>query len=763
MSDLIQIQVKAKEAAPNVPAPALDIEQLKARVQSSTGKEYWRSLEELSGHPDFTQLMAREFPTAPRDMAPLSRRDFVKLMGAAMALAGLSGCAFQPQEKIVPYVKQPDDIVPGIPQFYATAFNFGGFAQGVLAESNMGRPTKIEGNPDHPESGRRPGGGAATDIWMQSYVLDLYDPARSQNVLKNGAVATWDEFLGVLNDKAESLARTGGAGLRLLTGTVTSPTLLEQIASMKQRFPQAQWHHYEPVSWDNIYEGARLATGAAAQPLYDLTKASVILSLDANFLYDEPGHLAMARDWAAHRVVRKANKNSVRMNRTYMAESAPTVTGIKAEHRMRMRSSQIEGFARAVAAQLGVTGFSGTTLPDGVDAKAVSALVADLRAAGNGALVMAGYAQPASVHAIAHAINARLGAIGSTVRFVEPVVGAPIVNGARVTQAQSIKSLVDDMKDGKVDTLLIVGGNPCYDAPADVDFLGALKGTNVPTRIHLSAYEDETSGWCHWHVPESHSLEAWSDLRSYDGTASIVQPLIEPLYPATRNVHEVIAPLTNNPLRGSYDIVRSTYLKQAKQGSPIGTTGAYSGQGDLAFESRWQTIIHNGVVPNTAARPVIAAVRGNVAGSLTPAPALTVGNGTFELILRPDPSVWDGRYANNAWLQELPKPLSKLTWDNAALMSIQTSLNLGLDSESMVSITMGTKTLTVPVHRMPGVPEDTIVLYLGYGRTRGGPIGGNEEEQVGFDAYPLRNSSGLWHSTVQAKPASGSYQLSTLR
>ena len=759
----------------------LDLDAVRARLSEQNGQGFWRSLEELADEPEFARYLEREFPRqAPRDMAPIPRRDFLKLMGAALALAGVSGCAFQPREEIVPYVKQPEELTAGIPLFYATAMSMSGYALGLLAESHMGRPTKLEGNPDHPAS------LGAADVWAQASVLSLWDPDRSQAIRKIGGGASWDDFLGAMRDALEPQAATGGAGIHILTETITSPSMAAQMRAIKARFPNSQWHQYEPVSRDNVREGVRQSFGSGVEVLPRFDAADVILSLDCDFLLEEPGHVRNAREFSTRRRARRS-EGTTSMNRLYVAESTPSITGAMADHCVRTKASDIENIARAIAGRLGLTQFSEGAAPR-VDAKWLDAVVSDLQKARGRSIVCAGQNQPPVVHVLAHAINDRLGNLNATVRGVASVEAQP------TNQTQAIKRLHSEMKAGRVDVLLIVGGNPLYNAPADLDFQSLLdpqKNQRAPLSVHLSHYDDETSAWCTWHIPETHYLESWSDVRALDGTVSIVQPLIQPLYPEARSAHEVLAALTVQPNLSAYETVQSYWMEESSIGPRrMGATGAMqpgrpqassnrtggvlpggaqvngvqsSGSGALSggvmtaaqserFGKDWQKWIHDGIVPDTKAptRPL------TFRGAAVAAVQSTSKAGGMELMFRPDPTVWDGRYANNAWLQELPKPLTKLTWDNAAIVSFSTAQKLGVTNDDLVDLALNGRKIQAAIHILPGHPDDAVTLHLGYGRTRVGKIG----NETGFNAYKLRTSDAMWFASgLQVTPAKGRYTL----
>jgi MoCo/4Fe-4S cofactor protein with predicted Tat translocation signal len=528
------------EGAPQALSQAgrkLDLPGVRALLEKSHGREYWRSLEDLARTDAFQDLMHREFPRYASEWEDGdSRRNFIKLMGASLALAGLSACTRQPAELITPYVRQPEELVPGRPLFFATAMPLGAGSTGLLVESHEGRPTKVEGNADHPSLG-------ACDVYAQASVLGLYDPDRSQALTFEGEIRSWGAFLGAVQQAITQQKAKRGAGLRILTETVTSPTLAHQIEEMLAAFPAAKWHQWEPAGAHSSGAGARLAFGQPVNTVYDLRGADVIVSLDADFLSSGPGSLRYARQFSARRRVRG---DQTEMNRLYVVEPMPTPTGTKADHRMPLRAADVEQFAWSLAAALGADtgGRKGTATPAD---KWLVPLVRDLQKHKGASLVIAGEQQSAAVHALAHAMNAALGNVGKTVLYTEPVEADP------VDQVASLYDLVKDLDAGAVDLLLILGGNPAYNAPVELGFRDRLKKATL--RVHLSLQEDETSELCHWHLPTTHYLETWSDCRAHDGTVTIMQPLIAPLY-AGKSAHEVLTMLTGQPERTSYDIVK---------------------------------------------------------------------------------------------------------------------------------------------------------------------------------------------------------------
>jgi MoCo/4Fe-4S cofactor protein with predicted Tat translocation signal len=688
----------------------VDLASLRARLAATTGRRYWRSLEELADSEEFLELLHKEFPrqAAPL-LADLDRRQFLKLMGASLALAGLAGCTRQPTETIVPYVRMPEGIVPGQPLYFATAIPIGAVATGVLVESHVGRPTKIEGNPLHPAS------LGATDALVQASVLALYDPDRSQVVRHVDEILPWAAFDDAIGATVEAQARAQGAGLRILTGSVTSPTLAGQLREILARFPGARWHQYEPVSRDAARLGSRIAFGRPLDPVYRFERADVVLSLDADFLGSGAGVARYIRDFVSRRRLRDG---SAEMNRLYVAESTPTSTGAKADERLPLRASEIEGFTRALAGALGlaVAGSDG----GGPRAAWLDAVAADLAAHRGRSLVVAGGEQPPAVHALAYAINAKLGNLGETLVLIEPVDEEP------VDQTDSLRALVADMRSGAVEVLLILGGNPVYDAPADFDFAGALDAVRL--RIHLGLYDDETSRLCHWHLPEAHALESWGDARAYDGTVTILQPLIAPLY-GGRSSHEVLATVAGSAERSGYEILRAAWQVRA-------------GGGD--FERFWKRALNDGLVAGSARSPRTAALRSDWAAAIgdAPPPAAQAG-GDLEIVFRPDPAVLDGRFANNGWLQELPRPQTKLTWDNVAALAPATAERLGVRSGDVIELVVGDRRVAGPAWILPGHAPDSVTVTLGYGRTHAGQVGND----VGFDVYRIRTSDAPWFAT----------------
>ena len=663
----------------------------------------WRSLEELPAHAASGSEDRREQPSAsPVDFPAFDRRQFLRLAAASLSLAGAGGCSRAPQQTIVPYVHAPPQLVAGDPLYFATAANLCGAAQGLLVKSNYGRPTKIEGNPSHP------GSLGATDIFAQAAVLDLWDPDRAQAVRHRGQANTWDGFVAALSARISRLSVNAGTGLRILTESVTSPTLADQLHALLERFPGARWHQYQPINRDQAYEGSRLAFGEVLEARYHYDQARVVLSLDSDFL-GAPG-VRYARDFVT---ARRAGDAQPDPGRLYVVECTPTLTGSFADHRYAARFGQIEAIARALAQALGLP-VAGTldaaVLPSG----ALAACARDLKLNAGRALVVVGDAQPPIVHALAHAINEALANVGRTVSYTAPILALA------EPQGESLRILTEDMAAGQVDTLILLGGNPVYNAPADRRFGPRL--AKVGLSVHLSLYDDETSALCDWQIPQAHFLESWSDTRAFDGTVAIQQPLIAPLY-GGKSAHELLALLLGQTASNDYQTVRDFWTQARPQAD---------------VDALWDQALHRGAFEGSQlpARPAL------IRSDFLREPAPPAANSTeLDLVFAPDPTVWDGRFANNAWLQELPKPLTKLTWDNAALVGPKLAQRLGLVNEDQVELRYRGAVVLAPVWIVPGQPEATVTVSLGYGRSRAGRIGNG----AGFNAYLLRQSDEPWH------------------
>jgi molybdopterin-containing oxidoreductase family iron-sulfur binding subunit len=699
------------------PTKKLDLGTVRERIDDAiahdkaekTGPEYWRSLEELAGSPAFQEALHREFPKGASEwLDKASRRGFLKVMGASLGLAGMTGCVKLPLEPIVPYVRQPENVIPGRPMYYATAMTLGGYANPLLVESHLGRPTKVEGNDQHPAS------LGGTDIFAQASLLGLYDPDRSQTVNSMGDVRSWQAFLGAIRGPLSAQKSLQGAGIRILTTTTTSPTLADQLRNFLKIYPQAKWHVYESVNRDNVLEGAKMAFGQPVETRYDFSKADVIVSLDADFLSAGfPGNARYIRDFASRR-----NPDG-NMNRLYVIESTPSSTGAKADHRVSVRASE---FALLL--------YEDANWPYPAFVKSMHSELQNH--AGSGVIVVGDHLPP-QIHALAHALNVRFGNVGKTVFYTDPVDANPI------NQTESLKDLVADMQASKVDLLIILGGNPVYDAPADLNFADVLKSSKVPVRVHHGLYQDETAELCQWHVPATHELESWGDARACDGTVSIIQPLIAPLYNG-KSATEFVALLSGQAEATGYDLVRAYWQKQH--------TGA-------DFEQFWRKSLHDGWIEGTTLTPKSVSAKSSAAPATEPK---TADPSAIELNIRRDPTIYDGQFSNNGWLQELPKPMSKLTWDNAIQIGPKMAERLQLASEDVVELELNGKKVQGAVWIQAGHPDNSITITLGYGRKRAGRVG----TEQGFNAYELRTAANPWiASGVKITKTGAKYELAS--
>ena len=662
------------------------------------GRYRWRSLEEFNARV----APSPEFPEGAAE-APdgFSRRGFLQILGASAALASLAACR-PTRQKILPYVRPPEKaLLPGTALHYASALSLGGYATGVLVTSYDGRPTKVEGNPDHPASGGKVGSFELASI------LDLYDPRRAKGFVKDRTPLAYRALLRELSALAASHQQDGGARLRFLTGATGSPLLQELRRRVLARFPRARFHAYEAIPFDAVREGARLAFGRPLEPRHHLDRARVILSLDADFLAIGPEALRLSREFAARR------EPGPELSRLYVAEAQLSVTGATADHHLRMKPSEVLGFARAVAARLGgpLAALGGSTR----FGREAAAVADDLARQRGRSVVIAGPAQPPAVHALAHAINAALGNAGTTVDYLPPIFDD-------ATGPASLKELAAELASGQVDTLVITAHDPVYSAPADVDLTGAL--SKVARTLYLAYRDDETAARASWVLAASHPFETWGDARAQDGTVSIVQPLIQPLFESFSEV-ELLAGFVELADQGAYRILQDFWR----------------GRAGASFAGQWEGWLARGVVPDTAARAESPAPRADaIAAALQRAPA---PQAELELAFVPDYKTWDGRFAENAWLQELPHPITKMTWDNAAHLSPRTAQRLGIDGGKRLELRLGGRRLEAAAWIVPGHADDVVTLPLGYGRRRAGPVGTG----IGFDAGALRTSDAPWFAS----------------
>ena len=774
---------------------------MRDKILAESGKDYWRSVEEFADTPEFEEFVKREYPAHGQEWNdPVTRRSFLKVMGASLAFAGLSGCVIQPAEKIVPYVRQPEDVLPGKPMFFATAMSVKGVATGLLAKAFEGRPIKLEGNPEHP------GSLGATDVFAQASLLDMYDPDRSQEILYHGSPKTWLNFTTAFRAAVAENGKDGGAGVRILTETITSPTLQAQIKQLQTELPNMKWVQYEPVNNDNAIAGSKMAFGSPAHAVYKFDKAERVLLLDADiFSGSNPRYMADAVK------TRALPHEGGEMSRLYVVETTTTLAGSKADHRLAVKPSHVAEIAKAVAKAVGVSG-ANTTYAE--NAAWIAGVAKDLTEHKGRSLVVAGDNQPPMVHALANAINGALGNIGQTVTYTEPL------SPYEKTQVEQLRELVGDIDAGRVKMMVILGGNPAYNTPADLKLnLERLKD-KVPLRVHLGLHFDETAEISSWHIPAKHYLESWSDARAYDGSVTLIQPLIQPLY-GGKSAHEIVQLFfRENFDKKDLDIVKGYWQTQTitpaaaapavaapAAAEPAAEHGpnpqAHAGGSPIAqpsprdegsretitiaerpaatptpatrsaavtaapasprtFEDNWRKAVHDGFVPNTAFPA--KAVTANSA--FLSQPEVKPSGSGLEISILPDPSIYDGRFSNNGWLQELPNPLTKITWDNVALVSPKTAaelkLNRGNDPDEISGGERGTAFINthgsnmsadlvkltyqgsevsngVPMWISPGQPDGVITIYMGYGRTRAGKIGTG----IGYNAFDVMRSDAM--------------------
>jgi molybdopterin-containing oxidoreductase family iron-sulfur binding subunit len=724
MSEETAGQTMSEQAAERSPkTPEVERGPLKA----AKGRRYWRSVEELAATEGFQDAIAREFPHAIEEWSdPVSRRGFFKLMGASLALAGLAGCTRQPDEPIYPYVKQPEDLILGRPNYFATVHPFATGAVPLLVKSDQFRPIKVDGNPEHPYN------MGSSDVFTQATLLELYDPDRSQQVIYRGENREWAEFAECLREKVA--ATKDGAGIYFLSSTITSPTLARQWREVQAAYPKARLVQYDPA-----VAGTSLERGQSVR--YDLTKADVIVSLDADLLSGAafPGFHKLLRQYAERR------KMPQTLNRLYVIESAPTTTGFKAEHRLGLRASEIPAFAAELAKAVGVKNVAAPAYSWTEEQKKyLAALANDLKAHEGRSAVIAGIYQDKSVEQIALAINETLGNIGSTIS-----VSNDPINPLPSDQLGDLKTLVGDLNEGKVDWLVILNANPIYSAPADLEFATAFNNAKIVA--HLGSHVDETGRLAHWHIPAAHYLESWSDARAYDGTATIVQPLIDPLY-GGKTAHDLFQVLLSEPSLSAYEAVRATWEPAIK--------------GD--FEQGWRKALYAGWVEGTSSNSTGDKKSVDTNSSTVHAPSVIAlpviipapeSKDSLEIIFRPDPNIYDGRWSNVGWLQELPKPVTNLSWDNAALISGATLDHFGLEEDDIVELTVNGRKVTAPVLVAPGHPDNSVTVHLGYGRTFAGRVGTG----AGFNAYLIRTTTAPFHAAGSLRKVDGKWGIAVTK
>lgn len=671
---------------------------------ASTGRVYWRSLDELANTPEFRAWAEREFPEGASEWSdPVSRRHFVKIMSASFLLAGLgfagSGCR-RPEERIMPFTRLPENYTHGVPQFYATAMPGRTSALPLIVKSHEGRPVKIEGNDLYAET------NGGTDRWAQASILNLYDPDRASKCKEGGNTRSREaafEMLAAISTEAQA---AGGQGLAFLCEHSSSPSRQRLEKALAARFPSAKWYVHEPVDTDITRRAALAAFGKSLRPHYLLEKADVVVSLDCDFLGSEDNVAQNIRAFASRRRIETAQSES---NRLYIVESLLTLTGSNADHRLRIPANLVQAVAASLASQL-VPSPAGTSAEvPGVDPKWISECARDLAAHKGKSLVVAGHRQPLAVHVLAYALNAALGNIGKTVLFYDGPKG----------KEEGLPELAKALNAGQVDTLVILDGNPVYTAPGDLNWAATQR--KAKRIVRLGYYEDETFAACDWHLPSAHYLESWGDGLTNEGVLVPVQPLIAPLMGGLTDL-ELLARMAGEKVTTPYDIVRETFA-------------GFAGGGDI--EAAWRKFLHDGFLAGSAAKPVDVQLNNDsVAKAIAGVKAGVPSRDNLELVFHRDYSVDDGRYGNNGWLQELPDPITKIVWDNAVLMSRQTAQELGVKNSDVVEVTAGGRSVRGPVWIQPGFADYSLGLALGYGRERAGRVG----HKTGFNVYPLRPS-----------------------
>jgi MoCo/4Fe-4S cofactor protein with predicted Tat translocation signal len=684
------------------------------RDTPASGRVYWRSLDELAATPEFRQWVEQEFPEGASEWSdPVSRRHFVKIMSASFLLAGLgfagSGCR-RPVEKIEPFAKMPENFVHGVPRYYATAMPNRFSAIPLVAKSNDGRPTKVEGNASHPDS------NGGTDRFAQASILNLYDPDRAGRFTHQGNNAAPEAALDALTQLSRQAQANSGQGLAFLLEPSSSPSRLRLQALLREKLPQARWFLHDPVGLDIHHRAASQAFGQSVKPYFQFDKADVILSLDCDFLGSEEDLHNHIRRFAQRR---KLSKPTDTLNRLYVAECLMSVTGFNADHRLRLPPSALLPLAAALAAEItrqagvNIAGLDKIPKPAGVDPKWISECASDLLQNRGRSLVVAGHRQPMTVHLLAHAMNAALGNLGQTVVF----------HSAPESKDEGIAELAQALRAGQLNTLVILGGNPVYTAPADLDWATTQRTANTIFRLGL--YEDETFPACDWHLPAAHYLESWGDARTSDGTLVPVQPLIAPLFGGLTEL-EVLARIAGLPATDPYAIVRATF---------VGFVPA------AEDEAAWRKFLHDGFLANSAAKLVEVKLNdAAISQAITTVPSSPApAKDRLDLVFHRDYSVDDGRYANNGWLQEMPDPVTKVVWDNVVLISRQTARDLGVKNSDVVEVKLSERKVRGPIWVQPGQADYTLGLALGYGRTRAGRVA----REAGFNVYPLRTVAAL--------------------
>ncbi len=673
------------------------------KTAAKTGPKYWRSLDHASSTPEFRQWVEREFPSTAAEMLDgNSRRTILKLMAASFGMAGLVACS-RPELKFAPQARGQEDYMPGTPYSYTTAIVMNGQATGLLVKTYDGRPVKVEGNPDHPSSQ-----GAAT-AQQQASVLDVYDPDRSKLVMNGTTESSWEKFEAAL--KGVNLG--DGAGLRILSESIASPTLESLRTQLLAKYPAARWVEFEGVSRENERLGTQLAFG---QPLYvhrhfDLAK--VVLSLDDDFLGLDSNSPSATKNFSKRRRVENEEELDS-ISRLYVVESQFSLTGANAEHRLRLKGGEIRQFAQDL---LGLIN-GGAVAGEAKRAAFLTALAKDLKAAGKEALVVAGRRQAPVVHALAHQINQILGANGATVSFTSAARPDRLDGGV-----EGLRTLAGAMNGGQVSTLIVLGGNPVYTAPADVQFASVM--AKVATSIHLGLHPNETAAAAKWHLPEAHFLEVWGDAKTTSGVPTIQQPMIEPLYGGKSQI-ELLAQLLGAADTKGYTLVKNFWSAQLPAAGK---------------ENAWRKALNDGIIAGVSAPTVSPAI--NAAAITAAVGAAPAAGSGVEVAFVPSFAAWDGRFTNNGWMMETPDPMTKLVWDNAILISPAMAKEQNLTNGDVVSLSQGSYKLEGPVMVQPGQAEGAVTISLGFGRKRAGSVG----NEVGMNAGLIRTTDNFWYAS----------------
>ena len=659
----------------------------------------WRSLEAAAADPALLSRMVQEFPglTAALENG-LDRRQVIRLMGAAMMMAGVAGCDSRFGANLIPAVKMPPNIIPALPNFYATAHVLGGYAFGIIVKHLMGRPVNVEGNRHHPAS------LGALDVFAQAQLLDFYDPDRASALSVGGNPTDWNTLDSAMSEQRATLTDAHGVGLRVVTGAVTSPTLRGRIEAVLAQYPQARWIQWEPLSREAVRQGAVLAYGRSADVIVHLEAVDVLVSIDGDLLTTNPGRLHYARDFASRRNATR----TARMSRVYAIESTPTLLGAAADHRIVAGPARLAQIMAALAAQL-LHGAAAARDTAPQREPWLAAMLQDLKAAGSRALVHVGSDQPAELQALAHRINEALGARGTTFDVIEEVA-----RPSPADRAQSLQDLTADMHARRVTHLLILDSNPAFTAPAEWGVSEALK--NVPFSVTLARNSDETASASRWFVPKVHDWETWSDALAYDGTATILQPQALPLY-GGMSAHKLLG----------------LYLADAPMSAEQAVQATWRPHFGADFDAGWTSALATGTVSGTASPHSNIPLR-----ATAPAVPAPVPPAALNVLFRADPSLWDGRFANNPWLQELPRPLTKVVWDNPLLIAPGLARTLELGNGDLARLTVGRHSVVAPVWLMPGQSADCVTAWLGSGRRNAGNVGDGH----GVDYYPLTGASG---------------------